>query len=486
MNDLQMSLIATGMVILLIVIAYNAWQSRKIKQRMTSHMPLEKANITTKTDLLGDKQNQIFIKPTHLETHHHSERREPTMGGHQNVNPGIEKSIDLSRSQEEVNNWDGRGNQETYFTTPFNQEETARDNPNVQNIINSPVSNYDTKKNLQEEMSYVDDNERIHSMTGSINIDADRQKDGVMNLEWISNDYKSSTSSRYDGMLPSAARSVFDTIAAFSIVDQKIDCIVSFPLSKPFSGQCILPLRERIGRASTKPIYIEGRIDKSRPWRSICADDHYIELRIAVQLANRGGAMNEREFYEFTNGVQLIADVVGILPEFPEMKETLAKARELDSFAAQCDAQLSINILSNSAPWSANYIQAMAMQDGMLLSRNGMRFVKLDAKQTPIFMLQFASTNFLRDDLTYKDGDLITLLLDVPMADQALMPFDLMCVYAKSIAQRIDGFLVDDLRHTLTDAALQNINHKLLMLYKRLEESGLPAGSQVARRLFSQ
>jgi hypothetical protein len=163
--------------------------------------------------------------------------------------------------------------------------------------------------------------------------------------------------------------------------------------------------------------------------------------------------------------------------------ETVAMARELDGFAAQCDAQLSINVLSDGAPWSANYVQAVASQDGLLLSRDGTRFVKLDARQSPVFMLQFGDTNFLRDDLTYKGGQMITLVLDVPVADEDILPFRLMCDYAKSLSERR---VVDDGRRPLPETALLAIEKQLMTLYAKLEQAGIPAGSPATRRLFSQ
>jgi hypothetical protein len=212
----------------------------------------------------------------------------------------------------------------------------------------------------------------------------------------------------------------------------------------------------------------------------------YEELRAAVQLANRGGALNELEFSEFVSGVQQLADAIDGAPEFPDMLETVSMARELDAFAAQCDAQLSVNVLSDGAPWSANYVQSVASQDGLLLSRDGTRFVKLDTKQSPVFMLQFDDTNFLRDDLTFKGGQMITLILDVPVADEDIIPFRLMCDYAKSLAERIGGRVVDDQRRPLPEPALLAIEKQLMTLYVKLEAAGIPAGSAATRRLFSQ
>ena len=271
-----------------------------------------------------------------------------------------------------------------------------------------------------------------------------------------------------------------------ALVDRRIDCIVPIRLTAPIAGDKVIPLAQRLRRAGSKPVNIEGKLEGTSTWELLKNGARYEELRAAAQLANRSGALNELEFSEFVTGVQRFADAIDGAPEFPDMLETVGMARELDAFAAQCDAQLSINILSDGAPWSANYVQAVASQDGLLLSRDGTRFVKLDAKQSPVFMLQFGDTNFLRDDLTYKGGQMITLILDVPVADEDILPFRLMCDYAKSLAERIGGRVVDDQRRPLPEQALLAIEKQLMTLYARLEEAGIPAGSAATRRLFSQ
>lgn len=271
-----------------------------------------------------------------------------------------------------------------------------------------------------------------------------------------------------------------------TLVDRRIDCVVPIHLSAPMAGEKLIPGAQKLRRAGTKPVHIEGKPEGETTWELLKNGARYEDLRAAAQLANRSGPLNELEFSEFVTGVQRFADGIDGSPEFPDMLETVGMARELDAFAAQCDAQLSINILSDGAPWSANYVQAVASQDGFLLSRDGTRFVKLDARQNPVFMLFFGDTNFLRDDLTYKGGQMITLVLDVPVADEDILPFRLMCDYAKSLAERIGARVVDDQRRPLPESALLAIEKQLMTLYAKLEQAGIPAGSPATRRLFSQ
>ncbi|MBO4120382.1 cell division protein FtsZ [Cupriavidus gilardii] len=274
-----------------------------------------------------------------------------------------------------------------------------------------------------------------------------------------------------------------------AVIDPLIDCIVPLHLERKASGDRILPLTGRLRRAGTKQVHIEGLYEPANAWEPVTAGHQYEDLQVAVQLANRGGPLNALEFSEFVNAVEALAESLDASAELPDMSETVANARELDSFAAACDVQLGVNVVSDGAPWSAAYVQNVATQDGLVLSRDGTRFTRYqagpDGIQRALFTLQFGDTNFLRDDLTVKAGSQITLLLDVPQASQAVKPLKTMCEYGDSLAQRMGARLVDDNHRPLTEQSFVAIFQQLQALYDKLEARGMPAGSPVALRLFS-
>ncbi|CAG2127291.1 hypothetical protein LMG31506_00424 [Cupriavidus yeoncheonensis] len=272
-------------------------------------------------------------------------------------------------------------------------------------------------------------------------------------------------------------------------IDPLIDCIVPLHLERKASGDRILPLTGRLRRAGTKQIHIEGLRVEANAWEPVTAGHQYEDLQVAVQLASRNGPLNALEFSEFVNAVEALAESLDASADLPDMGETVANARELDGFAASCDVQLGVNVISDGAPWSAAYVQSVATQDGLVLSRDGTRFIRYLANaegvQRTLFALQFGDTNFLRDDLTVKGGGQITLLLDVPQADQGGKPFKTVCEYGYSLAQRMGAQLVDDNMRPLTEASFVAIFNQLETLYQKLEARGMPAGSPVAARLFS-
>ncbi|PQV53542.1 cell division protein ZipA C-terminal FtsZ-binding domain-containing protein [Paraburkholderia sp. BL21I4N1] len=428
MDELTLGLIGAGAVVVGGVVVYNAWQGAKVRRKMPRPMPAETAETFARDE---QEEQSPFIEPARP-----TMRREPVVGSDGVAETGA-----------------------------------ARVEPTFGAAAGAVAAPLDTPADIQAETTTPNGYPEAEGVAQAEGGEAAGAANAARHADEPN-----------EPILPAAT-----TISSAppAIVDRRIDCIVPIRLNGPVAGDKVIPLAQRLRRAGSKPVHIEGKLDGGA-WELLQNGARYEELRAAAQLANRSGALNELEFSEFVTGVQQFADALDASPEFPDMLETVAMARELDGFAAQCDAQLSINVLSDGAPWSANYVQAVASQDGLLLSRDGTRFVKLDAKQSPVFMLQFGDTNFLRDDLTYKGGQMITLVLDVPVADEDILPFRLMCDYAKSLAERIGGRVVDDGRRPLPETALLAIEKQLMTLYAKLEQAGIPAGSPATRRLFSQ
>ncbi|GAB3628565.1 Cell division protein ZipA [Pandoraea terrae] len=490
MNELQLGLIAAGVAVLLGVVTYNAWQGSKAKRRIPRRMPVDGAGIDA-TAGMADDDERPFIEPTLMPARapQADERREPTLGAAHAGEPdaagvqGDAHAPDAHREPAWTPQAAAHANDAAAAVDDAERAQAARDDE-MEAATASAVARNSAELAADDTVDAAPA-AAVAAAAGANGVSSAPVAAPVATPHADAAVIGAGVPAVNGAAVP-AARPAANANLPLPIVDDRIDCVVHLPLAAALPAERILPLTQRMRRAGGKAVHVEGRTDDNAHWESVRAGGRYGELRIAVQLANRAGALNEVEFSEFANAVQTLAEAVDALPEYPDMMETVGRARELDSFAAQCDAQLSVNVLSDGAPWSANYVQAVATQDGLLLSRDGMRFVKLDSRQNPVFMLQFGDTNFLRDDLTYKGGDLITLLLDVPVADEDLLPFRLMCDYAKSIGQRIGGRVVDDQRRPLSDAALQNVDRQLLTLYERLEARGLPAGSQATRRLFSQ
>ena len=270
-------------------------------------------------------------------------------------------------------------------------------------------------------------------------------------------------------------------------IDALIDTIATLALDAPVSGEMVLAHLPPSRRAGSKPVFIEGLDTESGEWAPLAPAHHYSELQAAVQLANRSGALNEIEYSEFVQKVQAFADAVGAAPDFPDMLDVVARARELDALTGPLDAQLSLTLRSNSVAWSAGYIQQVASRHGFVAGVLPGRLVVSAAEEgaPPLLALSFDAQAALAEDPQQTPVRECLLTLDVPQIEERLEPFPAWHHAARSLADDMDASMMDDQGQVITLHAFAAIGTELSGLYRRLEALDLAAGSAAARRLFS-
>ena len=79
----------------------------------------------------------------------------------------------------------------------------------------------------------------------------------------------------------------------------------------------------------------------------------------------------------------------------------------------------------------------------------------------------------------------VTLLLDVPKTPGGARVFDQMLAQARQMASALGGLVVDDNRRPFTDAGAEAIRSQLKDIYQRMDAMHIPAGGNLAARLFS-
>jgi hypothetical protein len=273
-------------------------------------------------------------------------------------------------------------------------------------------------------------------------------------------------------------------------IDPLIDAIATLALEAPASGEHLLVNLPGSQRAGSKPFLVEGKNVASEQWEPISAGAHYAELQAGVQLANRSGAINEIEYSEFVQILQRVADSLGAAVEFPDMLDVVARARELDGFAGQHDAQLAVHLHARSVAWSVGYVLQHAARHGFVPGAVAGRLI-LPAPEDgapPVLTLTFdpnAALAALADDAQHAVVRDVTLSFDVPQTDPALNPFVAWRASALALSLGMDAAVVDDQGQPISEAGFAAIGDELEGLYANLRERDLAAGSLAARRLFS-
>jgi hypothetical protein len=288
----------------------------------------------------------------------------------------------------------------------------------------------------------------------------------------------------FDGSLE--ALTTLTSIEKKASLDGLIDVIAPIAIDSQVSGEAALAAMPATRRVGSKPFAVEGLSIETGEWEMPAAGQRYSAFQAGVQLANRTGALNQIEYSEFVMKAQAFADAVNGEPEFKEMHEEVARARELDQFASEHDAQLSFTLRAATIAWSPGYVQQNAARHGFVAGAIPGRMVLPGAQaQAPILVLSFDSQAAMADDPEQTALRELTMSLDVPQVSRSEKPFELMCKAALALASAMDGALMDDNGNRIRAESMQVINADLEKLYDTLDARELSAGSPLGRRLFS-
>ncbi|MBY0574005.1 MAG: cell division protein [Undibacterium sp.] len=260
-------------------------------------------------------------------------------------------------------------------------------------------------------------------------------------------------------------------------VDELIDCVIPLEFEAPIRGEKLLQETMSLKYIGKKPVHFIGlTIDGERD--EIAHGSIYTALFAGIQMVSRSGPLNELEYSEFVGKLRDIADNLNAHSDIPDMNKVMSAARELHHFVAEHDAQLSVNVLSNGAPWDITSLLGALEKQGFDVRPDG-RLVMPDGDTGNLFTL---STNVSASEtLTNR----LTLLLDVPCVAPDLDGFGAMSACARSLATRLGGKVVDDGNQEITKEALSEIAAQVKDFCNAMAEAQVPAGSRRAKRLFS-
>ena len=270
-------------------------------------------------------------------------------------------------------------------------------------------------------------------------------------------------------------------------IDPLIDAIAEVSLEAPLPAEPVLAALPASRRVGSKLLLVEGLNAETGGWEAPVHGQRYSAFQAGVQLANRGGPLNEIAYSEFVQKVQGFADALGAAVDFADMADVVSRARELDEFAHAHDAQLAVHLQAKGPAWTVGYLQQCAARQGMAPGPIAGQWVLLpeDLDAPPLVVLSFDAQAALADDPDQSALRRCTLSLDVPQSPESAEPFSQWQRLACALAQDLDGALVDDDGRPVSIQQFAGIHQELQRLYEALAARDLPAGSMAAQRLFS-
>jgi FtsZ-interacting cell division protein ZipA len=236
-----------------------------------------------------------------------------------------------------------------------------------------------------------------------------------------------------------------------------------------------------------KPVFHFGLDVRGGAWKKLAdADGDYQEFAVALQLVDRAGAVAAQELELFCDAVQGAAADLGMTADCPPIQAALDRARQLDALCAEADMLVGINVIpANGAAIPATKLRALAEAAGMKLAGDGAFYARNDDGTVRFSLCNLDPVPFSPENIKSLSSHGVTLLLDVPKTANGARVFDEMAVLARQMANALGGEMVDDNRRPLTDAGMEGIRKQLAVIYRRMEEMRVPAGGELALRLFS-
>jgi FtsZ-interacting cell division protein ZipA len=223
-------------------------------------------------------------------------------------------------------------------------------------------------------------------------------------------------------------------------------------------------------------------------WEKVIADSSvsYSAFKLGLQLANRSGAVSAARLSDFRDLTRDISQQLQGDASVPNVDEAAARAIALDSFCAEVDQMIGINLLPNGGiTVGANEVVQATKVLNMNLQADG-AFHLLDTRGDTLYSLcNIDVTPFQHHTFNHMRIKGLTLLLDVPRVERPAQRFDEMVILARQLAKDLGATVVDDHRVILNDASLAQIREQIVAIENQMLAGDIEPGSARARRLFA-
>jgi len=292
------------------------------------------------------------------------------------------------------------------------------------------------------------------------------------------------------GVAPTATQMVMHPMAP----DEKIDFIVTLPVrSKPISRDRALGIYKQNEYILEKPRGLYGLRNVTRVWSNLDSDPintEYTDLRLAIQLADIEGPVNESELHNFTQLALKLADPLKRRTLFSmEFDEAIEMAKVLDDFCKEFDVVASVNILSKGP------VGFTGMDILHEMSVLGLEFGKknvfhkhpnFDKRKFPSYSIAnlYDPGEFNMEAMQRFVTKGLTVFMQVPCVRDPGTAFKEMIKDALHLCNELNGTLLDQDNKPMTQNGIDAIENQIRVLDQRMRERGIAPGTETAIRLF--
>ena len=281
---------------------------------------------------------------------------------------------------------------------------------------------------------------------------------------------------------------------AMAGIDETVDCVGTLSSATPLTAAQVSELLSNVA-ACGRAWRAAGYNAASGKWEEVnrAVTAQYSQLRIALQITNRGGAISAVQLGAFCDVLNsAAARTSGAAPgtaasaSCPDAESVLRQAHELDLFCGDVDVAIGVNVIAaESDMFAGARLRALVEGEGFTLEPDGVFHLEDENGQTLLTLSNREAAPFLPEDINGMTTRGVTLLLDVPRVALAERALQRMFELGRTLSVTLKGRLVDDNRATLSAASMEQIRQQLKDIHVAMNQRGIAPGSVRALRLFS-
>ena len=264
-------------------------------------------------------------------------------------------------------------------------------------------------------------------------------------------------------------------------ISSRVDTLALVLADEPVARAQLEPLLDALQSHAT-PVNVEGLVDEQ--WMPVeeSPRDAWRELRVALQLASRAGPVTEEEIAAFNETVAGFAASINAVSQRESPAAAAARARELDRFCAEADIEVAVNLVGRmGATFAIARVKPLALEYGF--AETAAETFERRAPDGGVAMSLRMHDAEQRRDAGYVTG--LSFALDVPHVADPVAVLDAMGRIAEAFAVALNGEIVDDERRPMGAVGFAAVRRSLEAVARRMEAHEIPAGGELARRLFS-
>lgn len=270
-------------------------------------------------------------------------------------------------------------------------------------------------------------------------------------------------------------------------IDETIDCVATLSKDAPLTSAQVAEILSAVAACGRSWRAAGYNITHGR-WEEVnrAVTGQYTRLRLALQMANRGGPVSAVQLGAFSDVLNTFATRFSASVRLPDSDKVLADAKALDDFCAQVDVTIGVNVMAaEGEDFSAARVRALVESEGFKLEPDGVFHLEDENEHTLLNITNQENTPFLPESVAGMATRGLTILLDVPRVREADVVLQRMFEVGRSLSVTLKGRMVDDNRNALTAASMDKIRQQMKDIHDAMNARGIAPGSPRALRLFS-